>query len=125
MVIQVEQNGYTSGEEDEQFMDALEKSMEIFVNRMKSDSLRGRSIGGDSSVQTLFMTLSAMHTELVKNMQKLDDNRGLCRHLNLPNILCTSYRLSYICIISVKNSQARITICCLKLSWLLLKIEFK
>ena len=72
MVIQVEQNGYTSGEEDEQFMDALEKSMEIFVNRMKSDSLRGRSIGGDSSVQTLFMTLSAMHTELVKNMQKLD-----------------------------------------------------
>lgn len=58
-------------------MDAVEKSIEIFVNRMKSDSLRGRSIAADSSVQTLFVTLSTMHSELLKNLHKLDDNRGL------------------------------------------------
>lgn len=39
--------------------------VEIFVNRMKSNSSRGRSIANDSSVQTLFLNITAMHSRFV------------------------------------------------------------
>ncbi|PSN50749.1 hypothetical protein C0J52_01205 [Blattella germanica] len=49
--------------------------VEIFVNRMKSNSSRGRSIANDSSVQTLFMNITAMHSRLLKHIQQQDDSR--------------------------------------------------
>lgn len=69
---------YQNGEvdEEEQFLNALRSSIEIFVNRMKSNSLRGRSIANDSSVQTLFMTLNSMHPQLLKYMDQQDENRS-------------------------------------------------
>ncbi|ESO09504.1 hypothetical protein HELRODRAFT_190525 [Helobdella robusta] len=63
-------------EEREQFLKALSSSIEIFVNRMKSNSQRGRNITNDSSVQTLFMTLNAMHPTLLKYISQQEDNRA-------------------------------------------------
>lgn len=49
--------------------------VEIFVNRMKSNSSRGRSIANDSSVQTLFMNTMTMHSQLLRNIQEQEDKR--------------------------------------------------
>lgn len=49
--------------------------MEIFVNRMKSNSSRGRSISNDSSVQNLFLNLTACHSRLLEHIKKADDKR--------------------------------------------------
>ncbi|XP_013414877.1 hepatocyte growth factor-regulated tyrosine kinase substrate [Lingula anatina] len=68
------QNGETNDED--QFLNALRSSIEIFVNRMKSDSMRGRNIANDSAVQTLFMTINAMHPELMKHMSQQEDLRA-------------------------------------------------
>lgn len=51
----------------EEFVGGLRSQVEIFVNRMKSNSSRGRSIANDSSVQTLFMNITAMHSRYVHN----------------------------------------------------------
>uniref|UniRef100_A0A1B0CMJ4 Hepatocyte growth factor-regulated tyrosine kinase substrate n=2 Tax=Lutzomyia longipalpis TaxID=7200 RepID=A0A1B0CMJ4_LUTLO len=49
--------------------------LEIFVNRMKSNSSRGRSISNDSSVQTLFMNLTSFHSKLLGYIKVMDDKR--------------------------------------------------
>jgi len=68
--------GSGSTEDREQFLAALRSSIEIFVNRMRSNSQRGRSIANDSSVQTLFMTLTAMHPQLLQYIHQQEDQRG-------------------------------------------------
>lgn len=68
------QNGET--DDRDQFLNALRSSIEIFVNRMKSNSQRGRSIANDSSVQTLFMTLNAMNPQLMRYIQEQEDLRA-------------------------------------------------
>lgn len=57
------------------FIRALKSQVEIFVNRMKSNSSRGRSIANDSSVQTLFVNITTMHSRLLKYIQERDDRR--------------------------------------------------
>uniref|UniRef100_A0A8D8S8Y9 Hepatocyte growth factor-regulated tyrosine kinase substrate n=1 Tax=Cacopsylla melanoneura TaxID=428564 RepID=A0A8D8S8Y9_9HEMI len=57
------------------FIRALKSQVEIFVNRMKSNSSRGRSIANDSSVQTLFVNITTMHSRLLKYIQQQDDKR--------------------------------------------------
>ncbi len=66
------------GKDDEdldEFVTTLKTQVEIFVNRMKSNSSRGRSIANDSSVQTLFMNTMAMHSQLLKHIQTQEDKR--------------------------------------------------
>ncbi|OWR53665.1 Hepatocyte growth factor-regulated tyrosine kinase substrate [Danaus plexippus plexippus] len=72
----------SKGQEDEaedkeidEFVESLKSQVEIFVNRMKSNSSRGRSIANDTSVQTLFMNITAMHSKLLKYIQQQDDKR--------------------------------------------------
>ncbi|XP_041362531.1 hepatocyte growth factor-regulated tyrosine kinase substrate-like isoform X3 [Gigantopelta aegis] len=70
---------YQNGEADDdqvQFLNALQSSIEIFVNRMRSNSQRGRSIANDSSVQSLFTVISNMHPQLLKYIQEQEDLRG-------------------------------------------------
>ena len=70
---------YQNGEADNdqvQFLNALQSSIEIFVNRMRSNSQRGRSIANDSSVQSLFNVISNMHPQLLKYIQEQEDLRG-------------------------------------------------
>ncbi|KAH3861980.1 hepatocyte growth factor-regulated tyrosine kinase substrate-like [Dreissena polymorpha] len=69
------QNGETE-EDPDQFLRALNSSVEIFVNRMRSNSQRGRSIAVDSSVQSLFNVISNMHPQLMKYIQHQDDLRA-------------------------------------------------
>lgn len=66
----------------EDFASTLQTQVEIFVNRMKSNSSRGRSIANDSSVQTLFMNITAMHSKLLRYIQQQDDRRGI-KNLNI------------------------------------------
>ena len=73
------QQNYQNGEVNDgesQFLNALNSSIEIFCNRMRSNQQRGRSIANDSSVQTLFMTINAMHPQLMKYVSHQEDSRG-------------------------------------------------
>lgn len=70
------ENGSDLESDIEDFMNALRSQVEIFVNRMKSNSSRGRSISNDTSVQTLFLNITAMHSKLLKYIQQQDDSRG-------------------------------------------------
>ncbi|XP_076042714.1 hepatocyte growth factor regulated tyrosine kinase substrate isoform X4 [Oratosquilla oratoria] len=68
------QNGET--EEVDEFVSTLRSQLEIFVNRMKSNQSRGRSIANDTAVQSLFMNITAMHSQLLKYIQQQDDQRA-------------------------------------------------
>ncbi|XP_029045385.1 hepatocyte growth factor-regulated tyrosine kinase substrate isoform X1 [Osmia bicornis bicornis] len=74
VVIVKQQNGEVDNQMEE-FVSALRSQVEIFVNRMKSNSSRGRSIANDSSVQTLFLNITAMHSRLLTYIQEQDDSR--------------------------------------------------
>ena len=53
----------------------MKTQVEIFVNRMKSNSSRGRSISCDSAVQTLFMNVTSLHGRLLTFIKDMDDKR--------------------------------------------------
>jgi growth factor-regulated tyrosine kinase substrate len=68
----------TSTEKDaeiDEFTQMMRTQVEIFVNRMKSNSSRGRSIANDTSVQTLFMNITSMHSRLLTYIKEMDDKR--------------------------------------------------
>jgi len=67
--------GRAEPEELDEFTMSLRTQLEIFVNRMKSNSSRGRPIATDSSVQTLFMNVMTMHGKLVKYIQEQEEER--------------------------------------------------
>jgi growth factor-regulated tyrosine kinase substrate len=58
------------------FVDELKKFLEIFVTRMKSDSVRGRTITNDTAVQSLFLQLQQMHPKLQAFTKFQEDARG-------------------------------------------------
>ncbi|XP_053694117.1 hepatocyte growth factor-regulated tyrosine kinase substrate [Sabethes cyaneus] len=64
-----------------EFAHSMKTQVEIFVNRMKSNSSRGRSISTDSSVQTLFMNLTSLHSRLLTFIKDMDDKRMWYEHL--------------------------------------------
>ena len=88
-------SGAKSAEELDEFVTTLRTQVEIFVNRMKSNSSRGRSIANDSSVQTLFMNAMSMHSQLLKHIQEQEDKRvyfeGLQDKLTQVGALPTPY----------------------------------
>ncbi|XP_068141573.1 hepatocyte growth factor-regulated tyrosine kinase substrate [Drosophila tropicalis] len=59
----------------DEFAANMRTQVEIFVNRMKSNSSRGRSISNDTSVQTLFMTLTSLHSQQLTYIKEMDDKR--------------------------------------------------
>jgi len=67
---------YENNEERDDFMTGLSSSIDVFVNRMNSNSARGRSIINDSAVQTLFATLQNMHPQLLQYLQAQEDKRS-------------------------------------------------
>ncbi|RUS79812.1 hypothetical protein EGW08_012411, partial [Elysia chlorotica] len=69
------QNGDTESSQA-QFLSALQGSLEIFVNRMRSNSQRGRPIANDSAVQSLFAVISNMHPQLMTHIQEKEDDRA-------------------------------------------------
>uniref|UniRef100_A0A8W7Q0H5 Hepatocyte growth factor-regulated tyrosine kinase substrate n=1 Tax=Anopheles coluzzii TaxID=1518534 RepID=A0A8W7Q0H5_ANOCL len=61
--------------EIDEFSNMMKTQVEIFVNRMKSNSSRGRSISCDSAVQTLFMNVTSLHGRLLTFIKDMDDKR--------------------------------------------------
>ncbi|KAJ3600844.1 hypothetical protein NHX12_031819 [Muraenolepis orangiensis] len=74
VVEQQYQNG-ESEENHEQFMKALQNSVTTFLNRMKSNHMRGRSITNDSAVLSLFQSINNMHPQLLDILNQLDEKR--------------------------------------------------
>ncbi|XP_059892222.1 hepatocyte growth factor-regulated tyrosine kinase substrate isoform X3 [Gadus macrocephalus] len=68
------QNGEAE-ENHEQFLKALQNSVTTFLNRMKSNHMRGRSITNDSSVLSLFQSINNMHPQLLDILNQLDEKR--------------------------------------------------
>uniref|UniRef100_A0A8C2ZPT4 Hepatocyte growth factor-regulated tyrosine kinase substrate n=1 Tax=Cyclopterus lumpus TaxID=8103 RepID=A0A8C2ZPT4_CYCLU len=68
------QNG-ESEENHEQFLKALQNSVTTFLNRMKSNHMRGRSITNDSAVLSLFQSINNMHPQLLDILNQLDEKR--------------------------------------------------
>lgn len=59
-----------------EFVDTLRTKIEIFVNRIRNDQARGRSVVTDSGIQSMFVDLTSLHAQLLKHMSDLDDRRG-------------------------------------------------
>uniref|UniRef100_A0A8D0CWZ4 Hepatocyte growth factor-regulated tyrosine kinase substrate n=1 Tax=Sander lucioperca TaxID=283035 RepID=A0A8D0CWZ4_SANLU len=72
--LQQYQNG-ESEENHEQFLKALQNSVTTFLNRMKSNHMRGRSITNDSAVLSLFQSINNMHPQLLDILNQLDEKR--------------------------------------------------
>ncbi|XP_030382844.1 hepatocyte growth factor-regulated tyrosine kinase substrate isoform X2 [Scaptodrosophila lebanonensis] len=73
-ILPTQQKGTDELQIDE-FAANMRTQVEIFLNRMKSNSSRGRSIANDSSVQTLFMTLTSLHSQQLSYIKQMDDKR--------------------------------------------------
>lgn len=77
---------YQNGESEEshaQFLKALQNAVTTFVNRMKSNHVRGRSITNDSAVLSLFQSINTMHPQLLELLNQLDERRCMC-HAHPP-----------------------------------------
>ncbi|XP_043925659.1 hepatocyte growth factor-regulated tyrosine kinase substrate [Protopterus annectens] len=69
---------YQNGEPEEnheQFLKMLQNAVTTFVNRMKSNHMRGRSITNDSAVLSLFQSINNMHPQLLELLNQLDEKR--------------------------------------------------
>ncbi|XP_042575741.1 hepatocyte growth factor-regulated tyrosine kinase substrate-like isoform X3 [Cyprinus carpio] len=74
IVEQQYQNG-ESEENHEQFLKVLQNAVTTFLNRMKSNHMRGRSITNDSAVLSLFQSINNMHPQLLEILNQLDEKR--------------------------------------------------
>ncbi|RXM37445.1 Hepatocyte growth factor-regulated tyrosine kinase substrate [Acipenser ruthenus] len=76
--INIVEQQYQNGESDEnheQFLKALQNAVPTFLNRMKSNHMRGRSITNDSAVLSLFQSINNMHPQLLDLLNQLDEKR--------------------------------------------------
>ncbi|XP_051996038.1 hepatocyte growth factor-regulated tyrosine kinase substrate-like isoform X1 [Xyrauchen texanus] len=74
IVEQQYQNG-ESEENHEQFLKVLQNAVTTFLNRMKSNHMRGRSITNDSAVLSFFQSINNMHPQLLEILNQLDEKR--------------------------------------------------
>lgn len=68
-------------QEIDTFVDTTKSTLEIFINRMKSDQQRGRSITNDTAVQSLFLQLQHLHPKLMSYIKYQEDARGYYENL--------------------------------------------
>lgn len=59
-----------------EFVVNLKGQVEVFVNRMKSNSSRGRSNSNDTSVQSLFMNMTNNHSKLLGYIAQQEELRS-------------------------------------------------
>ncbi|XP_072044628.1 hepatocyte growth factor-regulated tyrosine kinase substrate-like [Amphiura filiformis] len=62
--------------DDEEFLRAVTANIDVFLNRMRSNESRGRSIASDTTVQGLFQTLNNMHPQLLKLLHGREERRA-------------------------------------------------
>ncbi|XP_017309618.1 hepatocyte growth factor-regulated tyrosine kinase substrate isoform X3 [Ictalurus punctatus] len=76
--INIVEQQYQNGESEEnyeQFLKALQNAVTTFLNRMKSNHMRGRSITNDSAVLSLFQSINNMHPQLLELLNQHDEKR--------------------------------------------------
>ncbi|XP_061086877.1 hepatocyte growth factor-regulated tyrosine kinase substrate-like isoform X3 [Conger conger] len=74
-VVELQYQNGESEENHEQFLKALQNAVTTFLNRMKSNHMRGRSITNDSAVLSLFQSINNMHPQLLEVLNQLDERR--------------------------------------------------
>uniref|UniRef100_A0A674A5X4 Hepatocyte growth factor-regulated tyrosine kinase substrate n=1 Tax=Salmo trutta TaxID=8032 RepID=A0A674A5X4_SALTR len=77
-IINIVEQQYQNGESEENhdaFLKALQNAVTTFLNRMKSNHMRGRSITNDSAVLSLFQSINTMHPQLLDILNQLDEKR--------------------------------------------------
>lgn len=67
--------------EIDEFVEEVKKILELYINRMKSDSIRGRSITNDTAVQSLFLQLQHLHPKLLSYIKYQEDARAYYENL--------------------------------------------
>ena len=70
-----------NNDEIDTFTNSLRSTIEIFVNRLNSNKLRGRPITNDNGVQSLFMNLTNLHSQLIMYTQQTNESRTNCERL--------------------------------------------
>ncbi|XP_022663251.1 hepatocyte growth factor-regulated tyrosine kinase substrate-like isoform X2 [Varroa destructor] len=58
------------------FEQMLEKTLDTFEVRLRSNVMRGRPVANDSYVQSLFVQISSLHARLLQCVQETDDQRA-------------------------------------------------
>lgn len=67
--------------EIDRFIEEVKKILELYINRMKADSVRGRSITNDTAVQSLFLQLQHLQPKLMSYIKYKEDMRGYYENL--------------------------------------------
>jgi growth factor-regulated tyrosine kinase substrate len=67
--------------EIDDFVEEVKRILELYINRMKSDSIRGRSITNDTAVQSLFLQLQHLHPKLLSYIKYQEDARAYYENL--------------------------------------------
>lgn len=62
-------------EEMEMFITSVKSQLEIFVNRIKSNLSRGRTVINGGSLETFYSKITPMHQKLLQYIQLQDDKR--------------------------------------------------
>lgn len=62
-------------EEMETFIHSVKSQLEIFVNRIKSNLSRGRTVINGGSLETFYSKITPMHQKLLQYIQQQDEKR--------------------------------------------------
>lgn len=62
-------------EEMEMFITSVKSQLEIFVNRIKSNLSRGRTVINGGSLETFYSKITPMHQKLLQYIQQQDEKR--------------------------------------------------
>lgn len=64
------------GRQDIPIISSIKNTLDMFVKRMQEVNAAGRSIATDISVQSMFQTLTAMHPQLLRELERLDEEKA-------------------------------------------------
>lgn len=70
-------------EEMDMFITSVKSQLEIFVNRIKSNLSRGRTVINGGSLETFYSKITPMHQKLLQYIQQQDEKRCKYRLLLL------------------------------------------
>lgn len=62
-------------EEMDLFITSVRSQLEIFVNRIKSNLSRGRTVINGGSLETFYSKITPMHQKLLQYIQQQDEKR--------------------------------------------------
>lgn len=71
--VKVEQSEDT--QEMDIFITSVKSQLEIFVNRIKSNLSRGRTVINGGSLETFYSKITPMHQKLLQYIQQQDEKR--------------------------------------------------